>query len=70
MIFSVDLFILANKFTKRCLFFSITISRGTPVEKPWFSMFVYFMKILYYIIFYILCALYLFHFHDESYKLF
>jgi hypothetical protein len=32
--FSVDLFILANKFTKRCLFFSITISRGTPVEKP------------------------------------
>jgi hypothetical protein len=36
--FSVD---LANKFKKRCLFFSITISRGTlgfhgtPVEKPW-----------------------------------
>jgi hypothetical protein len=39
--FSVDLFILANKFKKLCLFFSITISRGnlgfrgTPVEKPW-----------------------------------
>jgi hypothetical protein len=32
--FSVDLFILANKFKKRCVFCSITISRGTPVEKP------------------------------------
>jgi hypothetical protein len=33
--FSVDLFILANKFKKRCLFFfSITISRGTPSDNP------------------------------------
>jgi hypothetical protein len=43
--FCVDLFILANKFKKRCLFFfSITISRGTlgfrgiPVEKPWYRI--------------------------------
>jgi hypothetical protein len=40
--FSVDLFILANKFKKRCLFFfqlrslvePLATSRGTPVEKP------------------------------------
>jgi hypothetical protein len=44
--FSVDLFILANKFKKQCLFFSITISRGslglrgTPVEKPCFRGFI------------------------------
>jgi hypothetical protein len=30
--FAVDLFILANKFKKRCFFFSITISRGTPSD--------------------------------------
>jgi hypothetical protein len=47
---SVDLFILANKFKKRCLFFQsrslvepLATSRGTlgfretPVEKPWFK---------------------------------
>jgi hypothetical protein len=46
--FSVDLFILANKFKKRCLFIfqsrslaePLATSRGTlgftPVEKPWF----------------------------------
>jgi hypothetical protein len=41
--FSVDLFILANKFKKRCLFFfqsrslaePLATSRGTLVEKPW-----------------------------------
>jgi hypothetical protein len=33
--FSLDLFILANKLKKLCLFSSITTSRGTPVEKPW-----------------------------------
>jgi hypothetical protein len=45
--FSVDMFILVNKFKKRCLFFSVTISRGTlgfhgtQVEKPcyrWFTL--------------------------------
>jgi len=43
MIFFVDLFILANKFKKRCLFFQsrslaepIATSRGTPVEQPCF----------------------------------
>jgi hypothetical protein len=30
--FSVDLYILANKFKNRCLFFSVTISRGTPSD--------------------------------------
>jgi hypothetical protein len=43
--FSVNLFILANKFKKLCLFFSITISRGipgfrgTPVEKTCCNVF-------------------------------
>jgi hypothetical protein len=43
--FSVDLFILANKFKKRCLFFQsrslvepLATSRGTPVEKPCIDM--------------------------------
>jgi hypothetical protein len=34
MIFSLDLFILANKFKNDVYFFLITISRGTPIEKP------------------------------------
>jgi hypothetical protein len=33
--FSVDLFILANKFKKGCLLFSITISRGTASDISW-----------------------------------
>jgi hypothetical protein len=42
--FSADLFILANTFKKRCLFFSVTISRGTlgfrgtPVKKHSFRL--------------------------------
>jgi hypothetical protein len=32
--FSVDLFYFGQEVKKRCLFFSIMISHGTPVEKP------------------------------------
>jgi hypothetical protein len=35
--FSVDLFILAR--LKKMLIFSITISRGTPLKKPWSTLF-------------------------------
>jgi hypothetical protein len=50
--FSLDLFILANKFKKRCLFFQsrslaepLATSRGTlgfrgtPIEKPWSNLY-------------------------------
>jgi hypothetical protein len=48
--FSVDLFILANKFKKRCLFFSVTISRGTSSDisrNPCWETLLWSVKLIY-----------------------